>query len=174
MKQLVILSILIIAVLFTAGCTEPNPTQESHDNGYVVNTTELHYNGSIVNTTELEQINTSLEKGPVFLKIGAEWCGPCQKMDPILQELANKYEGKATIMSVDLEQSPEFIEYFGISSIPDSSVIIGIENGEYVYMQEDGNVSKDRFTARILGLRDQQEFEKVLDLALQKENSKSK
>ncbi|AKB54316.1 MULTISPECIES: thioredoxin family protein [Methanosarcina] len=162
MKQLVILSILIIAVLFTAGCTEPNSTQESHDNGYVVN------------TTELGQINTSLEEGPVFLKLGAEWCGPCQKMEPILQELANKYEGKATIMSVDIDQSPEFIEYFGVNSIPDSCVIIGIENGEYVYMQEAGNASKDRFTARILGLRDEQEFEKVLDLALQKEKVKSK
>lgn len=162
MKQLVILLILILAALFTAGCTEPNSTQESHDNDYVVN------------TTELGQINTSLEEGPVFLKIGAEWCGPCQEMEPILQELANKYEGKATIMSVDIDQSPEFIEYFGVSPIPDSSVIIGIENGEYVYIQEDGNVSKDRFTARILGLRDKQEFEKVLDLALQKENVKSK
>jgi thiol-disulfide isomerase/thioredoxin len=142
--------------------TEPNPAQESHDNGYVVN------------TTELGQINTSLEEGPVFLKIGAEWCGPCQKMEPILQELANKYEGKATIMSVDIEQSPEFMEYFGVGPIPDSSVIIGIENGEYVYMQEDGNVSKDRFTSRILGLRNKQEFEKVLDIVLQKENIKSK
>lgn len=162
MKQLVLLSILIIGTLFTAGCTEQSPTPESYGNG------------SVVNTTELGQINTSLEKGPVFLKIGAEWCGPCQKMEPILQELANKYEGKATIMSVDIEQSPEFIEYFGVGSIPDSSVVIGIENGEYVYMQEDGNVSKNRFTARILGLRDKQEFEKVLDLALQKENIKSK
>jgi hypothetical protein len=53
-------------------------------------------------------------------------------------------------------------------------VIIGIENGEYVYIQEDRNVSKDRFTARILGFRNKQEFEKVLDLALQKENIKSK
>lgn len=95
-------------------------------------------------------------------------------MEPILQELANKYEGKATIMSVDIDQSPEFIEYFGVNSIPDSCVIIGIENGEYVYMQEAGNASKDRFTARILGLRDEQEFEKVLDLALQKEKVKSK
>lgn len=162
MKELVILLILIIAVLFTAGCTEPNPTQKSHDNSYVVN------------TTELGQINTSLEEGPVFLKIGAEWCGPCQKMEPILQEMANKYEGKATIMSVDIDQSPGFIKYFGVSPIPDSCVIIGIENGEYVYMQEDGNVSKDRFTARILGLRDKQEFEKVLNLALQKENIKTK
>ena len=62
-----------------------------------------------------------------------------------------------------------------LNYIPDSSVIVGIENGEYVYMQEDGNVTKDRFQARILGLMDKQVFEKVLDLALlQKEKDKSK
>jgi thioredoxin 1 len=40
-------------------------------------------------------------------------------------------------------------------------------------MQEDGKVNKDRFQARILGLREKQELEQVLDLALQKENAKS-
>ena len=52
-------------------------------------------------------------------------------------------------------------------------MIVGIENNEYIYMQEDGKVSKDRFQARILGLRDEQELKKSLDLALQKENAKS-
>ena len=43
---------------------------------------------------------------------------------------------------------------------------MGIENGEYVYMQENGNVSKDRSQARIVGLRDKEVYEKILDLAL--------
>ena len=56
----------------------------------------------VVEATELGQINTSLQKGPVFLKIGAEWCPSCQSMKPILNELATEYRGKATIMSVDV------------------------------------------------------------------------
>ena len=122
---------------------------------------------SVVELTQLEQINTSLQKGPILLKIGAEWCGPCQEMKPILKELATEYGGKATIMYLDVDKSVDLSDYFVVSSIPDSSVIVGIENGAYIYMQEDGNVTKDRFKARILGLRDKEEFEKVLNLALQ-------
>ena len=38
--------------------------------------------------TQLEQINTTLQKGPVFLKVGAEWCGECIYGDPIHLEQA--------------------------------------------------------------------------------------
>lgn len=159
MRQLVILLILIASVIFTAGCTKPDPVSQ--------------VNSSVVEVTQLEQINTSLQNGPVFLKIGAEWCGPCQEMNPILNELATDYKGNATIMSIDVDKSPELSGYFEVSSIPDCSVIVGIENRKYVYMQEDGNVTTDRFKARILGYRDKQVFTNVLNLALQKENPNS-
>jgi thioredoxin 1 len=114
----------------------------------------------------MEQINTSLQKGPVFLKIGAEWCEACQEMKPILNELATEYGGKATIMSVDVDKSLKLADYFGVSSMPDSSVIVGIENGEYVYMQQNGKTTTDRSQARIVGLNDKKVFENVLNLAL--------
>lgn len=160
MRQLVILLILLASVLFTAGCTEQDPVPQ--------------VDSSVVEVTQLEQVNTSLQNGPVLLKIGAEWCGPCQEMKPILNELATDYKGKATIMSVDIEKSPELSGYFEVGSIPDCSVIVGIENRKYLYMQEDGNVTTDRFKARIIGYRDKQAFTNVLNLALQKENLNSK
>lgn len=119
-----------------------------------------------VRATELGQINTSLQKGPVFLRMGAEWCPYCQSMKPILKEMATEYRGKATIMIIDITQSPELMTYFGVGHIPDSSVIVGIENGEYVYMQENGNIIKDRTQAKIVGLKDKETYEKILDLAL--------
>jgi len=170
MKKLVILLILLAAVLFTAGCTEK--TRENYTNSEV----SLEKN-AIVKITQLEQINTSLQNGPVFVKIGAKWCPTCRSMKPILEKLAAEYRGKATIASVDVDQSPELAEYFGVKAIPDSFVTVGIENGKYVYMQENGNVSTDRSQARIIGLNESDEkvFEKVLDLALlQEEKDKSK
>jgi thioredoxin 1 len=166
MRKLVILLILLAALIIAAGCTEKGPVNST-------NSTGSQDNGTVVEVTQLEQINTALQKGPVFLKIGAEWCEPCQEMKPILKDLATEYAGKATIMSIDVDKSPKLTDYFGVNSVPDSSVIVGIGNNGYVYMQEDGNASKDRFKARIMGLRDKQEFETVLDLALQKGNSKS-
>jgi len=109
------------------------------------------------------------------VKVGAEWCGPCQEMKPVLSDLAAEYTGKATIMSVDIDESPNLSTYFVTSYIPDSFVVVGLENGEYVYMQENGNVTADRFQARVLGLKDIQVYEELMDRAvLYHENANTK
>jgi len=158
MNRLIILLILLAAVLFTAGCTE--------DVGNSTENEEITVKSVVVNMTDLEQINTSIQEGPVFVKVGSERCGPCREMKPILSDLAAEYTGKATIMSADIDQSPQFTVYFGINYIPDSFVVVGIENGEYVYMQESGDVTTDRFQARIMGLADKQTYEELLDRAI--------
>jgi thioredoxin-like negative regulator of GroEL len=166
MNNLLVLTVLA-AMLFTAGYAEMNLGSQKSPQAVSEKSIGIEENN-------LEKINTSLLKGPVFLKIGSDWCGPCQEMKPALNELTTEYQGKATIISVDVDQNPELAEYFGVSSIPDSTVIVKIENGKYVYMQEDGNLTKDRFKARILGLMDKETCEKVLNYALQKEDTKSK
>ncbi|TFH03418.1 MAG: thioredoxin, partial [Methanosarcina sp.] len=70
------------------------------------------------------------------------------------------------VMSADIDQSPQLAAYFGIGYIPDSFMIVGIEDGEYVYMQEDGNVTTDRFQARVLGLREKQVYGELLERAI--------
>ena len=123
---------------------------------------------NVVEVTQLAQINTYLQKGPVFFRFGAVWCPYCQSMKPILNELATEYKGKATIMSVDVDKSPKLADYFGIGSIPDSSVIVGTKNGKYVYMQQNGKTTTDRSQARIIGLNDKKVYEKVLNYAARK------
>ncbi len=166
MNKLSILLVLLTVVLFAAGCTEK--TNENNS----TNSRNTQEKTTIVEATQLKQINASLQKGPVLLKIGAEWCDECQAMKPILAQVAADYAGKVTVMSVDIDQSPKLADYFGINVIPDTSVIVGIKNGEYVYMREDGKVSTDRFKARILKIEDKEVFEKILNFALQKEKIK--
>jgi len=122
--------------------------------------------GVVIETTELEQINKSLEEGPVFLRLGAEWCSACQSMKPILDELAAEYGENITIMSVNINQNIELATYFDVGYIPDSTVIMDIEDGKYIYMQQDGNITTDRVRARIVGLQNKDEYEKVLKHAL--------
>jgi thiol-disulfide isomerase/thioredoxin len=135
---------------------------------------------AVVEVTQLEQINASLQEGPVFIKIGARWCPHCRHMKPILEMMAAEYAGNATVAAIDVDKSPELTEYFGVKGIPDSCVIVGIENGTYVYMQEDGNVSMNRSQARFIGLNEtagpnEETFRKILDLAvLQREKDKPK
>jgi hypothetical protein len=89
-------------------------------------------------------------------------------LKPIINELAAEYNGEATIMSIDVDKSPTLTDYFGVSSLPDSCVIVGTENGKYACMQENGKTSTDRSQARIVGFNEKQVYEKVLDLSLQK------
>jgi thiol-disulfide isomerase/thioredoxin len=166
MKKSFIILILLVAVL-SAGCTG-----KSQENS--TNSPETKNESSVVELTHLDQINTSLQKGPVLLKIGAEWCEECQNLKPILAQIAADYEGRVTVMSMDIDNSPELADYFGIYVIPDTSVIVGLENGNYIYMQEDGSVSTDRSKSKILKIEGKEVYENVLDLALKKEKVKSK
>ena len=79
------------------------------------------------------------------MDIGDELCRQCQTMKPILEKLAVKYKGKATIAFIDIHQSSEPAKYFGISNHkPKSFVIIGTENRNYVYISDEGKFNIDR------------------------------
>jgi thioredoxin 1 len=201
MRKIVILMFLLVAVIISAGCNEKTQASGSSVGGQgdskistgsegIAATTAGMQNisvpaqgsqdaGTVEEVTQLEQVNASLQKGPVLLKIGSEQCVPCQDLKPVLKDLAKEYAGKVTIMSIDADKNPKLSDYFSINYIPDTTMILGIENGEYVYMHEDGQVTKDRIQARIIGLKYTEEsknkemFENVLNLALQHENTKS-
>ena len=124
--------------------------------------------GKVVEITQLGQINTALKKGPVFLKIGAKWCPHCKALTPTLNALAKKYSGKVTFMSIDIDKSPKLVKYFGSSVIPDCSAIVGVKNGKYIYMQQNGKTTTVRSKARILGDQKRTVYEKILNYAIKK------
>lgn len=55
---------------------------------------------------------------PAIIDFYADWCGPCKMVAPILEELANEYEGKLVIYKVDTEKEQELAALFEIRSIP--------------------------------------------------------
>lgn len=55
---------------------------------------------------------------PALIDFYADWCGPCRKAAPILEELAKEYEGKIHIYKVDTQKEQELAAVFGIQSIP--------------------------------------------------------
>ena len=55
---------------------------------------------------------------PAIVDFFATWCGPCKTLGPVLEELAEEYEGKIYIYKVDVDQEPELSGAFGIRSVP--------------------------------------------------------
>ncbi len=55
---------------------------------------------------------------PAIVDFTATWCGPCQRIAPILEELAKEYEGQIVIYKVDVDKNKPLARSFNVSSIP--------------------------------------------------------
>ena len=56
--------------------------------------------------------------GPVLVDLWAEWCPPCRKMGPVVDELAQRFGDRATVGKLDVDRHPAIAERYGVRSIP--------------------------------------------------------
>ena len=73
-------------------------------------------------TFDQEVLNSEL---PVLVDFWAEWCGPCKMIAPVLDELADQFDGKLKIAKVDVDANPDIPPKFGIRGIPTLIVFKG-------------------------------------------------
>ena len=73
----------------------------------------------------------SLRNGdkPLVVDFWATWCGPCRAIAPIIEELANEYDGKIVVGKCDVEENDDLAMEFGIRNIP---TILLIKDGVVV------------------------------------------
>jgi thioredoxin 1 len=67
---------------------------------------------------------------PVVVDFWATWCGPCRKLGPIVDEIADEYAGKVKFVKVNVEKSLETAKKYSISGIPCLLVFKGGESVE--------------------------------------------
>jgi thioredoxin 1 len=67
---------------------------------------------------------------PVLVDFWAPWCGPCRMLGPIVESLSEELEGKAKVVKVNVDESPETAGKYGITSIPTVMIFKGGEKTE--------------------------------------------
>ena len=88
--------------------------------------------GKTLEITDSNFNNVISKNKTVLVDFWAEWCGPCRMIGPVIEELANEYEGKAIIGKVDVDSNQESSIKYGVRSIP---TILTFKDGEIVDRQ---------------------------------------
>lgn len=83
--------------------------------------------------------------GTVLVDFSAAWCGPCKKLEPIVEEIAAEYGSRLKVVKVDVDQAPGTAAKFAVLSIP----TLMIFHGGKVKDQYSGLLSKKALADRV-------------------------
>ena len=102
----------------------------------------------VVSDSDFDQVVLQAEK-PVLVDFWAAWCGPCRMIAPIVDELAEEYEGKISFTKLDVDQNPKTANNYGVMTIPTLLIF-----------------KKGKPVSNMVGLRSKADLKKNLDEAI--------
>ena len=147
-KRLMIWAVSLVALLLAACETQATNNDKNNKKENKMITIELTKADFLKKVMDYETNPNEwkyLGDKPAIIDFYASWCGPCKMVAPILEELAEEYDGQIYIYKVNTEEEQELAGLFGIRSIPS---ILFIPMGEQPQMAT-GAMPKSSFKEAI-------------------------
>lgn len=134
---------LIFVSCGNAGAKTAEKKEKTEDKS-VIELNSKTFNEKVYSLTEEDLI--FLGDKPAIVDFTASWCGPCQRIAPILEELAKEYKGQINIYKVDIDKERGLAQSFNISSVP---AVLYIPTGGKEPIMTVGARNKEKFTEEI-------------------------
>ena len=80
-----------------------------------------------LNEQEFNTVKNGMK--PAMIDFFATWCGPCKMLGPVMEQLADRYDGKAVVAKVDVDEQQMLAIQYGVMSVP---TVLFLKNGEEV------------------------------------------
>ena len=112
MKKAILIAMVMLTAVFTANA------QDKKEDSKVK---QLTYKEFIKKVWNFENNpNTFIYKGdlPAVIDFYADWCGPCRRVAPIMEKMAEEYDGRLLVFKVNVDQEKELAAAFQVKSIP--------------------------------------------------------
>ena len=113
MKNIILLSLIIFLAVFS---TKADPTEANE--GEVIKISKAEFLKKVMDYEKSPKVWKYQGNLPAVIDFYADWCAPCRKAAPVMEELAQKYKGKVLFYKIDTDQERELASTFQIQGIP--------------------------------------------------------
>ena len=106
---------------------------------------------AVKHTKDIKDLKAAFKSGvPVVVKLGADWCPPCQKMKPIIEALSKEQDGKAVFLDINIEKDREIARKYKVRLIP---TILFYDKRGNLKLRTEGFMSKEELLNKIKELK---------------------
>lgn len=146
LKGLLMAAVALVLVSCSMSAkSEKNETGNKSEQGEVITLNKADFLSKVYNYEKNQTQWVYEGSKPAIIDFYAEWCGPCKRISPILQELAVQYKNDIVIYKLNVDNEKELASAFGIQSIP--TLLFIPKTGKPQIAQ--GALSKEQFVEQI-------------------------
>jgi thioredoxin 1 len=134
----------LLAITLSVSLTGCNPTQPKPETEETKHA-PINEKRTLINLSSEDQLNDLIAQGNVIVDFYAEWCGPCKRLGPIIDELSKEISD-VTFVKINIDSFKELRNAYSVQGVP---TLIFFQNGKQISRTTGGDLSKASLRKRI-------------------------